>query len=189
MPWPSDYSEFDDDCEFGDQSVAEDDEEEKAFVKATSRGSRSSESLSDDDSGDDIAIEGYLEDSELGNHKSLNQTSRKNMHDTTFQPEKSDEFVRTLPKENPRYSNHREKRVSEEMEDGSAALTTRDMSIMSSELDYARMLSAENDTTMSFSDDVPVSFSKNGIPFIPPKDVADNIPETASIVTMTGSSG
>jgi hypothetical protein len=70
VPWPSYPLEFDDDCEFGGQSDAEDDEEEKAFVEATSRGSRSPESLSDDDSCNGIAIEGYLGDSELGIQKS-----------------------------------------------------------------------------------------------------------------------
>lgn len=190
VPWPSHVVDFDDDCEFGGQSDVEDDGDGQALADATSRGSASPVSCSDRESDDETAGNEIIGSSESEDSRILPPDTGDEMNGRKPIVIHIDgKVTKRSPGESPSGSGIYDMGPTREMEADSDALTIQDIFIASTKLDYALILSANDDTTMSISDDVPVPFSKDGIPFISARNIAKTMPKDALVITLTGSSG
>ncbi|KAJ4346381.1 Protein png1 [Didymosphaeria variabile] len=186
VPWPSSLADFDDECEFGGQSDAEDDENDDALADVTSGGSRTPESSSGCNSDDDAANNGSLDSS---GSEEISIIAPEKLRSKTCETVSDGRIVRYLPAGESSDVDPGDERLLRKEKADPVAVSNRDLCIASTVLDYALILSEDDDIILSVSAHVSVPFSKGGIPYMSLKNVADKIPEIASIITMTGSSG
>jgi peptide-N4-(N-acetyl-beta-glucosaminyl)asparagine amidase len=189
LPWPSNVAEYDDECEFGENSDADNDMNDETLMDVTSRGSMTPESSSDFNSDDETANSDGLEKSESEDTGIHSAEFCDQMHDTNTKPAGDDTVIRDFPAEKPGEVAPNNERVLRKERVGRTLISPKDLCIWSSVLDYALIFSTDGNPDIQILDNIPVPLSNEGIPFMTLGSVADGIPENASIITMTGSSG